>query len=593
MANLPTCNIHCAVRDDAGLPVVGAVITAKLNQFEIYQGYVVPQLVQGTTGSDGTVILALWPNALGATESVYNVKIVSPNGKTLRTTVTVPNVSDANLHEIAELPTYDGKSDGQLIIDAAVAAVAPAVAAKLAAETAATNASSSATAAASSASSASTSATSAGTYATNAQNSATSAGSSATTATTKASEASASASTATTKASEASASASTATTKASEASSGATAAANSAASAVTSESNALASANSAASSASSASTSAATATTKAGEAATSATSASDSAAIATNAQTAATTAASTATSRASEATVSANNASASATAAASSASSASASASSATASAAAAATSATNAAASATNASTSATAAASSANSALTAPGTSATSTTSNAIGTGSKTFTIQTGKAYAVGQFVVIAQTSNPANFMVGQITAYNSGTGSLTVSVSTSSGSGTITDWTVALCAVPSAYAVEQADVGTAPNQIPLNQYLGSMAFQDSNSVNIAGGVITAQIRRRAPVTKTASFTVADTEQWLICNGTASITVTLPDVALNVGREIMLKTIAAFTVVSNASNVVPLAGGAAGTAILAATAGKYATLVSDGNNWIIVQAN
>lgn len=149
---------------------------------------------------------------------------------------------------------------------------------------------------------------------------------------------------------------------------------------------------------------------------------------------------------------------------------------------AAAATSATNAAASATKASTSATAAASSANSALTAPGTSATSTTSNAIGTGSKTFTIQTGKAYAVGQFVVVAQTSNPANFMVGQITAYNSGTGSLTVSVSTSSGSGTITDWTVALCAVPSAYAVEQADVGTAPNQIPLNQYLGSMAFRDS---------------------------------------------------------------------------------------------------------------
>jgi hypothetical protein len=37
----------------------------------------------------------------------------------------------------------------------------------------------------------------------------------------------------------------------------------------------------------------------------------------------------------------------------------------------------------------------------------------------------------------------------------------------------------------------------------------------------------------------------------------------------------------------------VVPLAGGAAGTAILAATAGKYATLVSDGTNWIITQAN
>ena len=34
-------------------------------------------------------------------------------------------------------------------------------------------------------------------------------------------------------------------------------------------------------------------------------------------------------------------------------------------------------------------------------------------------------------------------------------------------------------------------------------------------------------------------------------------------------------------------------LAGGAAGTPILAATAGKFAQLVSDGTNWIIMQAN
>jgi hypothetical protein len=33
-------------------------------------------------------------------------------------------------------------------------------------------------------------------------------------------------------------------------------------------------------------------------------------------------------------------------------------------------------------------------------------------------------------------------------------------------------------------------------------------------------------------------------------------------------------------------------LAGGAAGTAILAAAAGNRATLVSDGTNWIIMQA-
>jgi hypothetical protein len=101
------------------------------------------------------------------------------------------------------------------------------------------------------------------------------------------------------------------------------------------------------------------------------------------------------------------------------------------------------------------------------------------------------------------------------------------------------------------------------------------------------------TGSIGRGAPVTKTGNFTFAIAENWIICNGTATITATLPTASAWTGREIMLKTIAAFTVISASSNVVPLAGGAAGTAILAATAGRFATLVSDGTNWIIMQAN
>jgi hypothetical protein len=109
------------------------------------------------------------------------------------------------------------------------------------------------------------------------------------------------------------------------------------------------------------------------------------------------------------------------------------------------------------------------------------------------------------------------------------------------------------------------------------------------DSNGFASYAGAI----GRGAPVTKTGAFTVGIAENWLICNGTASITVTLPTASAWTGREIMLKTIAAFTVVSASSNVVPLATATAGTAILAATAGKYATLVSNGTNWVIMQAN
>lgn len=100
-------------------------------------------------------------------------------------------------------------------------------------------------------------------------------------------------------------------------------------------------------------------------------------------------------------------------------------------------------------------------------------------------------------------------------------------------------------------------------------------------------------AAVGRGAPATKTGDFTLLDTENWVICNGTGSITVTLPTASSWAGREIMIKTIAAQTVVSASSNVVPLAGGAAGTDILAATAGKWATLVSDGTNWIIMAGN
>jgi len=40
-------------------------------------------------------------------------------------------------------------------------------------------------------------------------------------------------------------------------------------------------------------------------------------------------------------------------------------------------------------------------------------------------------------------------------------------------------------------------------------------------------------------------------------------------------------------------AVTLVALVGGAAGTAILAATAGKWADLQSDGTNWIIMASN
>ena len=93
-------------------------------------------------------------------------------------------------------------------------------------------------------------------------------------------------------------------------------------------------------------------------------------------------------------------------------------------------------------------------------------------------------------------------------------------------------------------------------------------------------------------APVTKTVDFSVASGEKWIINNKAgSSCVVTLPTASDNVGRELHFQNYQAQTLVSASSNVIPLAGGAAGTAILGAVAGANATLVSDGTNWVLTQ--
>ena len=93
-------------------------------------------------------------------------------------------------------------------------------------------------------------------------------------------------------------------------------------------------------------------------------------------------------------------------------------------------------------------------------------------------------------------------------------------------------------------------------------------------------------------APLTKTADFTVGVGETWFINNKSGSTcTVTLPSAATYTGRELTFKNMQAQTLVSASSNVVPIDSTSAGTAILLAVVGNWATMVSDGTNWVIMQ--
>jgi hypothetical protein len=115
-------------------------------------------------------------------------------------------------------------------------------------------------------------------------------------------------------------------------------------------------------------------------------------------------------------------------------------------------------------------------------------------------------------------------------------------------------------------------------------VNGYLSSI---DWNTFNNKASVGTA------PVTKTANFTVGLTDSWLINNKSGSTcTVTMPAAASYSGRQITFKNMQAQLLVSASSNIVPLDSTTAGTAILLNVIGNWATVVSDGSNWVIMQA-
>jgi hypothetical protein len=120
---------------------------------------------------------------------------------------------------------------------------------------------------------------------------------------------------------------------------------------------------------------------------------------------------------------------------------------------------------------------------------------------------------------------------------------------------------------------------------------------ALSDVNLTTQVTGVLpvanggTGLAARPSVATKVADFTLADTEGWVINNKSGSTcTVTLPAASAWSGRAVTFKNLQTETVVSASSNVAPIGSATPGTAILPATVGAWATLVSDGTNWVVM---
>lgn len=135
--------------------------------------------------------------------------------------------------------------------------------------------------------------------------------------------------------------------------------------------------------------------------------------------------------------------------------------------------------------------------------------------------------------------------------------------------------------------AAGVSAVDLTTPPA-------IGGTTPNTGNFTSVTASVVSGSVWFAAvPVTVTAGTYSVALDSYISCNFAGIVTLTLPAAGASTGRRIVIKTITANTVVSASSNVTPQAGGAAGTAILAATAGKFAELISDGTSWVIFGAN
>jgi hypothetical protein len=188
-------------------------------------------------------------------------------------------------------------------------------------------------------------------------------------------------------------------------------------------------------------------------------------------------------------------------------------------------------------AATSATNAATSAASALNAPGTNATSATNTAVALGNVTVTVQSGKAFVVGQTVMLARTSAPATtWMYGQITAHNAGTGSLTIAVSKVLGAGTFSDWTVSLSGPITDPSITFKDLGNSGAAAQTLDYNVATSWKITttgnftlNAANWPGASSNSEAMMKLSLVNGAAFTVTlgFTVNWVNPDGTTTTTL------------------------------------------------------------------
>ena len=147
------------------------------------------------------------------------------------------------------------------------------------------------------------------------------------------------------------------------------------------------------------------------------------------------------------------------------------------------------------------------------------TSTSSLLIAIGSKSFTTQTAEQYTAGVFLSAVSAANTANFMFGQVTSYNSGTGALVLDVQVIGGSGTYGDWNISLVGARGA-----TGAGITPEAVGFTATGGTTP----KTLTVDDDLVTTQAARRNATntfTATQTFTGTSATLAMILTDTAEI--------------------------------------------------------------------
>lgn len=211
------------------------------------------------------------------------------------------------------------------------------------------------------------------------------------------------------------------------------------------------------------------------------------------------------------------------------------------------------------------------------------TTTTSLTVATGSKLMTLaQTGlTSFAVNSTVLISSVASPATtWMYGTITAYNSGTGLLTVNVTKTFGSGTVSSWNVVQTpnAIVDLTAVTPNGTFTAGNFLVGSTYKivtkGTTSFTAIGAANNSVGTV---FTATGVGSGTGTASAGSTSGWCYANSTTSCTTPTGPFNHDPGVYFRLsKTNGVYNAITTASNYTPFTINASASTTYAKSAAR-----------------